>query len=1204
MDQRRRHRRKKKHGAGGKFYLKNALLLFLCVVTLAVPLLTTGGTAFSEPVTAQAAGGAYDDLALELVGATAFDDARRIASKGETSEGESDDAYQTFLNNLAILTDGTRWGNVGLFIAQKGTSQNSDIWSVFYSKVSVNKSQIDTFDDYTGNAFSKYKAFGAAVQNLNKDAKKAKGSSYALQEGVSAIQSAAGKLTNLGTNLLARYNPAPLVWAFYDYNEVFVNHTYGFSHAGFSLDKASADYNGMVAFVEGNDGVQGFFRAMGSPAIGNLSLFFVIVAFIIIILLLTAALLVLFNGRSAGENIRKAIVKLVIACVGAPLICSIFGWGLNFLQDTSMSLGSSVENKYVKQNLNLADWYACYFALPDGIELSIDDNGEFVLSPDAVYAINEFTYMKVTGSSTFDATDEMQRMEEQFNNSQSSSMQIAFSEPIRKRDGKPWKTANYYALMNNFGSNATDLTAGMDGDYEESGEDIDVANIGYLSSASLVMNEVTDVDGVAYKVIGNGEDYGMSPIAATNLMLTSFTGSGMSVSDNATIGPVVFNADNAELDDGADMNPIVELLATFAIIMAAIKGLFTIIAAGFGGIIGGSAKSAMGMSTGLGQAIGGVLALIGGVFGIGIIMTLSLTLLGQIYDVLYELIASGVGSSGTSLLDPIADVFVDIPFIGTTIARGVRSIGSLILMLLAIFTLPKFGGIPVTLFCQSLAELPHRFAVEAQQIENKFTGDFRAGGGGLGGGSAGGTAATMINQIGSEAGNRLGQMGSGLTTIAGAVGGYGLTKLGQKLEKSADKEHSSDSMASESDTETEAPEAQEGEALDGAPNPDAENPDAAPGEGGEPVADEEENPTPEAQGEGDAQGDKDPSKAGDSKTVLEGGNAENVEGDTLNGKEEEKQDTVNAEHTDHSEEDSDEETSSEMTGYDNEVGEESTMTEVAQQENNDGTQVTSSEIQAENDNVSSEQSLNEQDQVDQEHTTTDSVASLDSENDHVSEKQGSVMGDGGSDGEKQGTPGTASSGETGKTSAADAKTGAVKAGEASASQAKSMNSSGKTGSKSSSSKTSEKGRSVKAQGRARLARAAGRALQAAGGHTTGADALAGVAAGTLHTAGSITGAGKYTQRAVNGVREERARRMDAARGANPAARRRSVNQNQNRGTGANNRSVNSPGSRQGGAASPQQARQEAVRNAQIAQEENYRQREEAEAARRKPDDKK
>ena len=82
--------------------------------------------------------------------------------------------------------------------------------------------------------------------------------------------------------------------------------------------------------------------------------------------------------------------------------------------------------------------------------------------------------------------------------------------------------------------------------------------------------------------------------------------------------------------------------------------------------------------------------------------------------------------------------------------------------------------------------------------------------------------------------------------------------------------------------------------------------------------------------------------------------------------------------------------------------------------------------------------------------------------------------------------------------------------------------------------------------------------------------------------------------------------MDAARGANSAARRRSVNrnQNQNRGTGADNRSVNSPGSRQGGAASPQQVRQEAVRNVQFAQEENYRQQEEAEAARRKPDDKK
>ena len=78
MEHVQKHRRSRKTRAVGT--LKNALLLCLCLVTLAVPILSrTGGTAFAKPVTAQAA--AYDDLALDLAGATAFDDAQKLAAK-------------------------------------------------------------------------------------------------------------------------------------------------------------------------------------------------------------------------------------------------------------------------------------------------------------------------------------------------------------------------------------------------------------------------------------------------------------------------------------------------------------------------------------------------------------------------------------------------------------------------------------------------------------------------------------------------------------------------------------------------------------------------------------------------------------------------------------------------------------------------------------------------------------------------------------------------------------------------------------------------------------------------------------------------------------------------------------------------------------------------------------------------------------------
>ena len=1195
-----RKRRRKRRPAAVRSHVTQALLLFLCVATFAVPLLTTGGTAFSKPVTAQAAGGAYDSIALELAGATAFDDARKAASDGEDAD------YQTFLDNLNTLTSGTRWGNVGIFVGPKGTSQSMDNYSSLFSKVNVNKSQIENY----GDAFIYYKAFGTAVQNLNEDAKKGKGSSYALQEGVSAIQSAAGKLTNLGTELLKAYNPAPLVWALIEYDEVFVTGTYGIGHT-------SIGDNQLVAFVNGNDGFKGFLSVMGRPFIGPIPFTFVVAAFLAILLLITSVVLTLINGRSAGENIRKAVVKIVISCLGVPLLCSLLGWGINLLDETSLNLGSQVENTYVRQNLNLADWYATYFSLPDGLTIPIDENGDFVLTEDAVYAINKFTYETVTDES-FDAEKEMARMEELFNSAQSSPMAVSFSEPIRKSDQRPWKTTNYYAILNNFGSNTENLTDGIEGADDES----NLVNVGYLTTGSLSIASVGDVDGVAYYVTGSGSDYGISPIAATNLMRTTFTGSGMTVSSNETIGPVAVNADNATIagsDDG-HMNGFVELLATFSIVMAAIKGLFTIITAGFGGIIGGSTKSAMGMSTGVGQAIGGILALVGGVFGIGLIMTISLTLLGQIYHVLKDLIMNGIGPSGVSLLAPIADVVNEIPVVGPDLARDVRNIGSCILLVIAMFTLPKFGGIPVTLFCQAMAELPHRFAAEAQQIENKFTGDFRAGGG-IGGGGAMGGATTLINQASNQAGAQIQQMGQGAVTIAGALGGFGLTKLGERMEKSADKDHTDSLSDHEESSEEVAPEAPE-EGMAGMPEeavPGTEPQEQAEGaEGAEPATDAEsvgDDPDPDAP---NPESGTDGGKASDTRTSIQGGTVNQAEGDvldgdTLNGKEETEETVNSSDQQVQSEEQNDQETDSEERQISDKVGENATMSQDQASTENTSQDTGNTEMLNHTENTSQDTGNTEMlnnaenlqdttmvtDMQDTENTDTsaEATASLNSHSDHMTENLPGSMADKEGGKAQAGETGKAPAGETGKTRAATPQAGAAKAGEMGTGRSRSM--SGNSGGAKSSSGISEKGAKVKEQNSKRLTRSVAKALQAAGGHTSLSDAMAGVAAGTVHTVGSAVGAGNLTQNAVNAVRQDRARRMDIARGIDPAIRRqRQTNQNRNRNTGAKDGTVKSPGS-QSGAGTPQ-VNQDAIRNVQMAQEENYRQQAEADAARRDP----
>lgn len=985
---------------------KNALLLCLCMVTLVVPIFSgSGGTAFSAPVTAQAAG--YDDVALEMAGATAFSDARNAAVKGDTgsSEGGGDeaaeDAYDNFLKNIGILCGNspngnqTSWGNVGILIGPRSHG-NSDDWSTAHSPISVNQDQIEQYDHQTNSAFSKYKAFGGAVQKLNEKAKKGSGSAYSVQKGLDQITSAGASLANLGVNLVQKYNPAPLVLAMVDSSE---------------LDRHPD--NALVAVVNGNQNMREVFNVLGGRIAFGLPTTFVIMAFIVFILLITSVLMTLFNGRSAGENVRKAMVKVFIGCVSVPLIGLALTRGIDFLGEVTATSVTTTQDNYVRQNLNLLDWYACGFAMPADTSIVINEDGEFVMTPDAVEKINKFSYQQVTGE-TPTSTNMMERMEETYNLSEAGETVVAFSEPIRDSDGKPWATGNYYQIMANFGSNTTPLNDGCAG-YNPEGRNGDLANVGYLSYASLAMSK----SGNTWNVNGTGTPYGISPIAATNLMRTDFAGSSITANTSGTIGGVVFNADTGATAD-TQMNPLVRFMAMWAIIMAGIKGLVTIFVSGFGGLIGGSAKSAMGMSTGLGQALGGVVALVGGIFGISLIMTLSFTLIDQIYGVLCEVIDSllaSFASDPNSLLDDICGLVSPIPIIGSILERMFLGLASLILSVLAAFILPKFGGVPVTMFCQYLAEIPHRFAAEAQQIENKVTGDFRAGGAGFG--SGGMSASTLINQASSQAGNNLRQMGQGVATMAGAVAGFGMTKLGKHIESKHS--GSSDKSMSSSDTET----VTEGNGLDEAQEAeetaaafDAEAREAAEAAEGMPEAGDttvdgdetgvsgEEAGTPEESP--DAEGSTVVSNTGD--TVSQDG--DKTEGDSISGKEETREVSEDSDSASMYQADSDtDSTSDEATNVedslDSEVREDSSM---AQEQDSDTQNMqdtqTSDTKESENEALAEQQAVAEKEQQElsmvQQDSEADSTSSesTDATGQTVNEQNTETMADSEHNGEQ------------------------------------------------------------------------------------------------------------------------------------------------------------------------------------------------------------
>lgn len=1120
---------------------KQALLLLVCTATLAVPILSgAGGTAFQDPIVAEAQG-AYDDLAVDLAAATAFDDAR--------DQARSDDAAaDRFEDNVTEILEGGRWGNVGLFVGPKGTSKNSDVWSTFYSKVSMDVRQIQTYDSWSDEAFSKYKAFGEAVQNLNSNAKKSKGSSASIEEGLAAVSNAGMSIANLGTTLIQRYNPAPVVLSLIDANELNTNPN-----------------NELVQMVNRNTNLHEMFTILGTTTGFGVSMSFLIMFLIAFLYVITSVLMTLINGRAAGENIRKAMVKALIGCVGIPLVAKGLDAGVDFLGMITTAAMQDPTRNYVEENLNLADWYACGFSMPSDVSLEIDDTGNFVFTRDDVRAINEFTYDRIVENmSNGISKDEAmkKRMEQYFELSQAVPMGVGFSEPITKdtdssRYGKPWLTTNFYIILDNFGSCSENGL--MDG--VESSEDQHLANVGYFVQNGLLMNK----SGGVYTVTGTGNSYGISPIAATNLMRTTFTGSSMIVNDVSTMGAVAFSVDNGVSTSGdtsTNMGFLAKFLATFSIVMAAVKGLFTIFTAGFGGLFSGSVKSAFGSSAGFGQALGGVIALVGGIFGISLIMSISYELLDEIYGVVEGLI-SGTAAGGTDILEPFRDAVEGIFIFGPLLAPVLKTVASLICNLMCFLTLPKFGGIPVTLFCQYLAELPHRWAESAQQIENKFTGDFRGGSGHYGAGGMGG-ASTMINQA-ANAGSAQGRaIAAGLGTAAGAVAAFGMTKLGQKWER----DHSDESSEENNNSSM----ADGGEEQD--PNAAPENQDVQ-----REAQEAEAARQDEAQSAAEDNDSLEDNDTGGDTNIQGDSVAEGDTGDTLNGKEEIKEsdmDTVNEQNSDEttSENNDDlQETVSDEYDQNDSMSAEAQVSDTATSE----TGTADTEISETADSETS--TMADTDSAEELRSEQDNLADLDSRTENHTDRSERSMSQEGK-GSKDGVAG-ASTG------------GADRAGDARA-RSGSMAGSGKSASGSA---TDKKGM-TSTQRHNRNMRAIGKALQAAGGHTTAGSMVAGVAAGAVHVGGGLVGAQNVTQRGVNAVRSGRQRRRDIQAGLGP-----NYTQNQQRQQQANQagRNAGGPGARPGTGAqgnNPQgQTRNDAQRQQQMMMEEQQRRAEE-DAARR------
>lgn len=1039
-------------------------MLLLVLTTFSLPLLTgVGGEAFrtKQDVLARA-DGAYDDLALDLATATAFNDARR-----QVNRKNMDEITNVFYSNLQTLTAGDHWGNVGLFVGPKGTSENSDVWSIFFGKVRISAEQIAAYDAKTNEAFTKYMTFGAAVQKLNMLAQKAKGAGASMDAGLDQMSATGAQIANLGITLVDDYNPSPVILALFDASEL-NNHP----------------NNRLIQFVNSVDQLADIIRFFGTRTSFGVSMSFLLLGLLVVILILTGALMTLINGRTAGENMRKALVKIVIGCVGIPLLAKGFDSGVSFLKAATTAEIEAPDDRYVSQNLNFADWYSCGFAIPDGVQIVINKYGEFSMGPDAVRKINEYTYERVHGEKpTPEAMKDL--MERYQADAEDIEMGVGFSEATTEQKVKipllgevtlhsAWDTESFYQILDNFGDNAP-LFDGTDvGDIE---------SVGYLGENGIQMsyNESEKIWNLSGASSASGNVYGLSPIAATNLMRTTFTGSSMIVNNFSTMGSVTLDVDAGGAS--GTMGSISKFIAMFTMVVAAVKGLFTIFTAGFAGIIGGGVKSVGGSSAGFGQAIGGILAVIGGVFGISILMTITFQLLNAVYGVIAELI------SGTDVVEemlrPIKSNVRKIPILGPTLANAMKSAAQFIMTIITSLTVPKFGGIPITLFCSALADLPNRFSERAQQIENKITGDFRAGGGHS---AIGSQASQLAGAAAHSAKMGIAAMGAGVGMAAGAIGGYALNKAGSALEGHLNKTGG----GSLSDEETPT-------------NPTPEDPAALAGAGMEPEGgtEPEKKDGPDT---GKSEGGMEPEKkegSGAGKPESGGSTINQTETYGSGMKEEAKEVTnENTEGGSVSEHIAGDEVHDSDHLSDQETAmEEATLNENAAEE------VISSDVIGET--ISSSDQAVVSDQVSSEATMNNSEASA------------TVFA--GEDGPRTGVP------ESGDSMSQGLSGGGTAAPDAGAASSMGGASEG------TSEEPPDKKQEAKDQKRARRAMAIAKGLQTAGNHTTGKQALAGVAAGTLHAMGGYTGTQALTQKGMDAVHASRNRAAAVRAGAPQAA---------------------------------------------------------------------
>ena len=528
--------------------------------------------------------------------------------------------------------------------------------------------------------------------------------------------------------------------------------------------------NAWVDIINGTDSVKSILSFFGGQSpIPGVTTSFMIFGVLSVLAFLFGAFTSIWNGQKFMITIRKILLRTAIAGAGLYAASLLMTRGLNYLVEFVDKSAGDTPTGIVQKNLLLADWYESGFKLPKGTTVTVE-NGKLQMSQEAIGEINRWLYKRKFGEVADDETIAKYITEKAAVNN--NTYQIAFMPPVTST-GSTWRTA---AVMD-----YSEYIKDSIDENSETDEDIvsKAANAGYFNYQS---NTATgDGTGTITYTGVNDQTYGISPIAAYNLMCTDFSNNSIKYNNNLgapTIPTVAINIVHGSTlgEDGKyTSNPIFKFVISVVMVIAAVKALIDIFVAGFGGIFKGGAKSAFGSAEGIGEVVGGVLALLLGVAGMGLIMTLSITFVDVIWGIVMDLLGKQSAS------DAFGGFVEELDLGWFDWAKGLLSSGlNAVMSIAGFFMIPKFVKIPIQAFGQFCASIPGTIAARAARWGAKFTGDYHSHSGGVGGGggSRGGGLANSVGQA-TQAGLSDAAKATGAgAALGGAVLGGILPKAG------------------------------------------------------------------------------------------------------------------------------------------------------------------------------------------------------------------------------------------------------------------------------------------------------------------------------------------------------------------------------------------------------------------------------------------